>query len=259
MTDTITPAGIALRIEGLRFAYKKTDILRGVNLSADYGEFISLLGRNGAGKTTLFRCLLKFLTRYSGGIFVDGVDIKHLRAREIAKRIAYIPQTHTPVFNYDVLTVVLMGTNATMSSLSSPGEKHIAAARAALESLGISKLADCGYAEISGGERQLVLIARALVQRAKIFIMDEPTANLDYGNQITVLTKISELSKQGYLVLLSTHNPEHAIRYSARVLVLKDGVIDSDGSPQTVLTPECIEKIYGIKLASGALPTQVAS
>jgi len=244
----------ALYIKDLRFAYRKNDILKGVSLSADYGEFISLLGRNGAGKTTLFRCLLKFLTRYSGAIFVDGLDIKTMRARDIAKRIAYIPQTHTPVFNYDVLTVVLMGTNATMSSFASPKEKHIARARSALESLGIAGLAGCGYAEISGGERQLVLIARALVQRSKIFIMDEPTANLDYGNQITVLRKIRELSGQGYLVLLSTHNPEHALRYSGRVLVLKDGVIDSDGLPQTTLTPECIEKIYGLGPASDAFP-----
>ncbi|HJJ55231.1 MAG TPA: ABC transporter ATP-binding protein, partial [Methanocorpusculum sp.] len=175
-----------------------------------------------------------------------GKDIKTLTHKEIAKQIAYIPQSTYPTFNYEVLDVVLMGMTSQLALLSAPKEEHIKKAHEALESLGIDHLARSGYGEISGGERQLVLIARALVQNAKILIMDEPTANLDYGNQFRVMCRITELAQNGYIIILSTHNPDHAFLYANRVLMMYGGNIIADGVPDTVLDADLIKRVYHV-------------
>lgn len=244
-----------LKVSGLRFAYKKHEVLKGVDFSADTGECVCLLGENGAGKTTLFRCLLGLLTGYRGEIFIDGANGRQLSIRETAKKIAYIPQAHTPAFNYSVFETVLMGTNTQIGKLNAPGknERQIAAEMLAL--LNIEHLAERGYAEISGGERQLALIARALAQKSRILVMDEPTANLDYGNQFRVMRQAKQLAKKGYLIVLSTHNPEHALLYADKVLVLKDGKAAIYGAPESVLNPAVIERIYGVPVELQAMRT----
>jgi iron complex transport system ATP-binding protein len=205
-----------------------------------------VLGPNGAGKSTLFRCILRFLKNYHGRISIDDADIRSFSRREMAKRIAYIPQSSNPAFNYTVLDIALMGLTHEVNLLSSPGKEHVLRAEQAIESLGIGNLRDRGFSELSGGERQLALIARALVQRSNILIMDEPTANLDYGNQCRVMKKIAELASQGYIVILSTHNPEHAFLYVDRAIMLDDGCLIADGAPDTVLTEQLIRKVYGV-------------
>jgi len=237
-----------IQIKNLSFAYNEDAVLENVSFSATSGEFLCMLGRNGVGKSTLFRCILGLLKGYSGEILLDGRNVKDMNSREMARSIAYIPQTHTPSFNYSVLCITMMGMTACMGKCASPNIQQEKAARNALKELGILHLADRGYAEISGGERQLVLIARALVQKSKVLIFDEPTANLDYGNQIRVMRHIRALARQGYLVILSTHNPEHARDYGNRVLVLKDGRIFMIGHPEKVLNVETIEHIYGVEL-----------
>lgn len=228
--------------------YKKgPQVLKNISFTAESGEMIAVLGQNGVGKSTLFKCLLGFLTQYEGTIHLHGHDIRTLTHKQIAKQIAYIPQSTYPTFNYDVLDVVLMGMTAQLSALSSPKEEHIREAHKALENLGIGHLAEAGYGEISGGERQLVLIARALVQNAKILIMDEPTANLDYGNQLRVMGKVAELARKGYLIILSTHNPDHAFLYANRAFVLFDGTIIADGKPDEIISEELIRKVYGVE------------
>ena len=239
---------MTLEIKNLRYAYKKNLVLMGVDVSADIGQCVCLLGENGAGKTTLFRCLLGFLNGYRGEIYLDGVKTKHLSIRELAKKIAYIPQAHAPMFNYTVFETVLMGTNILRDKLRIPGRGEREVAWEMLELMNITRLAERGYAEISGGERQLALIARALAQKSRILVMDEPTANLDYGNQFRVMRQIKQLAKQGYLVVLSTHNPEHAILFADTVLVLKDGRAMMHGEPEEVLNPEMIEKVYGVSV-----------
>ena len=237
---------MGLEISGLEFAYKKEKVLRGVSFSADYGELVCLLGGNGAGKTTLFRNILGFLRSYRGTIRIDGQDSKTLSPRSLARKIAYIPQSHVQTFNYSVLLTVMMGLNPAINSIRGPLPAQEVLARQALVTLGIEGLADRGFAEISGGERQLTLIARALVQNSRLLIMDEPTANLDYGNQIRVMKKIQEIAKSGYLVIESTHNPEHAFFFADRVIVLKDGRIYVDGKPSEALDAACLENIYHI-------------
>ena len=241
---------MSLDVSDLSFSYTKEGrlVLNGVSFSAKSGDLLAVLGPNGVGKSTLFRCILGFLTNYSGQIHLNGIDLKKLDSRSIARMVAYIPQSTYPVFNFAVLDLVLMGMTNQIRLLGEPKAEHVEKALKAMKSLGIEKLKNAGYAEISGGERQLALIARALVQDAKILIMDEPTANLDYGNQIRVMRKIRKLADAGYLIILSTHNPEHAFLYANRVLVIKDGRVIADGKPDTDLTAGLIGTVYGVKV-----------
>lgn len=237
-----------LEVQGLRYAYKKNQVLKGVSFRAEAGECICVLGRNGAGKTTLFRCLLGFIKGYEGDINIDGLNAKQLLPREAAKKIAYIPQTHAPAFNYSVLETVLMGTSALIDKYRIPRRAEYEIAYQSMEQMHIAHLADRGCAELSGGERQLVLIARALAQKSKILVMDEPTANLDYGNQFHVMQQARELSENGYLVILSTHNPEHALLYADKALVLKDGGVAAYDDPELIVNPLMIKNIYGVSV-----------
>ncbi|MBQ9931975.1 MAG: ABC transporter ATP-binding protein, partial [Firmicutes bacterium] len=168
-----------MKIQDLCFSYGDHEVLKGIDFTAEYGEFLSVLGPNGVGKSTLFRCMLGLLSPQKGGAFIDGKPIAGMAAAQLARHIAYIPQSHNPVFNFKIFDVVLMGTTAQTGKFSAPGKKQVHQVEEALKKLGIFHLRDRGYANISGGERQLVLIARAIAQQAKILVMDEPSANLD--------------------------------------------------------------------------------
>ncbi|MDR2360786.1 MAG: ABC transporter ATP-binding protein [Oscillospiraceae bacterium] len=236
-------------VDNLTFSYGKRNVLNGLTFAAREGELLGLLGPNGAGKTTLFNCILGFRNKeFRGEVLICGESVRKTPARELATRIAYVPQSHSSVFNYSVLDMTLMGASAGMSDLRSPGAKELESAHRALETIGIKALAQRGFMNISGGERQLVMIARALAQNAKILIMDEPTANLDFGNQIRVMTQIRELAERGYTIIISTHNPEHAAGYCDRVMALNHGIIAADGKPSAVLTEELICSLYNITL-----------
>ncbi len=229
-----------------RYSKKTPEILHGISFAAKKGDMIAVLGPNGVGKSTMFKCLLGFFKSYGGSIMLGSKNINTLSRKEIAKRIAYIPQSAYPTFNYEVLDVVLMGVTSQLSLLAAPKQEHIEKAYDALKNLGIEHLAQAGYGKISGGERQLALIARALVQNAKILIMDEPTANLDYGNQFRVLCRVTELARNGYIILISTHNPDHAFLYANRVIMMYDGSVIADGSPNTVLDAALIKRVYNV-------------
>jgi len=220
-----------------------------VSFSAKPGELLTVVGQNGAGKSTLFYCMLGLKRADSGDIFVGDRNIQEFRPIDLAKEIAYVPQSHAPTFNYTVFDMVLMGTTSQISQFSSPKAKQTEAVEAALERVGIADLAERGYLRISGGERQLVLIARALAQNARTLIMDEPTANLDYGNQLRVLSCVKSLAKSGYTIILSSHNPEHAFLFADRVLALKDGAVRAAGAPADVLSAELLYSLYGVPVS----------
>ena len=235
-----------ISIEHLSFSYGSKQILKDVNFQAEQGKLVALIGPNGAGKSTLFKCILKFLRGYEGRVLLDGCDMKDMSRAEIAKKIAYIPQTTVPVFNYEVLDIVLMGMTGGFRLLETPKEKHVKRAQQVLEELVIGHLAHRGFGRISGGERQLVLLARAMVQDAKILIMDEPTANLDYGNQLRVMERIQGLAKAGYTVILSTHNPEHALLFADISFVLQNGEVQAAGASDEVLTESLMRQLYDV-------------
>ena len=166
--------------------------------------------------------------------------------REMSRRIAYIPQINRPTFGYTVLDTVLMGTTRQVSMFSQPGREQIAAARKALERVGAAHLTERDFSFLSGGEQQLVLVARAIAQQAEILIMDEPTSALDFGNQLRILQLVKELAGEGYGVLLSTHNPQHALSFATRILALSDGKVAALGNADEVLTPALVKQLYHV-------------
>lgn len=240
---------MSIDVKNLYFSYDKAPVLVDVNFGTNAGEMLCVLGPNGVGKSTLFNCILGLFKPKSGQIILDEVDIKEYSARDLALKIAYVPQSHAPTFNYSVSDMVLMGTTAQVGRIQSPGAEEMKLVEAALERTGITHLKDRGYMQISGGERQLTLIARALAQQAKIVIMDEPTANLDYGNQLRILLRVKELVRSEKLtVIQSTHNPDHAFMFGDRVLALVGGRVEAIGPPEQAVTEALIQKLYGIKV-----------
>lgn len=209
---------------------------------------MSILGPNGVGKSTLFRCVLGLLSGYTGQVMVNGIDARRLSIREAAKHIAYIPQSSRPVFHYRVFDIALMGATSAVSVLRAPGREHRDRCHRALEKVGISHLADRYYHQLSGGEQQLVMIARALVQNAPILMLDEPTASLDFGNQLRVLKQVRLLAQEGYTVIQTTHNPEQSYLFSDRILALQNGRVLTEGTPEQVLTKQTIQSLYGIEV-----------
>ena len=238
-----------LCVQKLSFSYGEHRVLSDVSFSLESGEFLSVLGPNGVGKSTLFRCILGLLGGYTGAITCDGSDMRGMSRREMAQKIAYIPQINRPTFGYTVLDTVLMGTTRQLSVFAQPGKAQIGQAMAALERVGAAQLAHRDFTHLSGGEQQLVLVARAIAQQAQILVMDEPTSALDYGNQLRVLQLVRELAGEGYAVLLSTHNPQHALTFASRILALSGGAVAALGAPQEVLTRELVSRLYGVSVA----------
>lgn len=243
-----------LQVENLSFAYDKRQVLHHISFSVETGDFLSVLGPNGVGKSTLFRCILGLLPQYTGKILLDGRDLHVMPRRELARCIAYIPQIHKPTFGYTVLDTVLMGTSHQVSAFSQPGKKQVNTAIEALERVGAAHLKERDFTYLSGGEQQLVLVARAIAQQAEILVMDEPTSALDFGNQLRILKLVRELSNEGYAVLLSTHNPQHALTFASHVLAIAGGGVAALGGAQDVLTEALIHKLYNVQVEFIQMP-----
>jgi iron complex transport system ATP-binding protein len=242
-----------LDLSKLSFGYGTGTVGEDVTLSLAEGEVLALLGPNGAGKTTLFKTVLGLLPLKAGEITLDGKPLSGWSRRERARRIAYVPQAHAALFPFTVFDVVLMGRAAHLAPFAMPGAADRAAAEEALSSLGMAHLAERPYTEISGGERQMVLIARALAQSPSILVMDEPTSSLDYGNQMRLLAHIRRLSQRGLSIILSTHNPDHAFLVADRVALLHEARLIALGAPAEVLTPETMKRLYGIDVVIGSV------
>ena len=240
-------------IHDLDFSYGSHRVLKGVNVDVADGTLVNVLGPNGTGKSTLFRCILGLNKHYQGTIIVNGKDIRTLNIRERAKEMAYIPQSHKPVYDYAVIDVVLMSAGASAGMLFSPKRIHVERAYAALDRVGIAHLADRPYTQISGGEQQLVLIARALAQDASTLIMDEPTSALDYGNTVRVLSCVRQLTEEGLTIIQSTHQPDQAFLYADKTLVLHEGAVLAYGTPKETITAGLISKIYGVDVEVNSL------
>jgi ABC-type cobalamin/Fe3+-siderophores transport system ATPase subunit len=235
-----------LKVKNLRCGYAKKEIVHGVDFEIDSGEFACIIGANGCGKTTALKGVLGLLPIFEGSIEVKEQDTAKMTVRDKAKKFAYIPQLHTPPFPFKVADVVLLGRTPHLPSSASGVSKHDKlVAYEAMEQLSITHLAQRTYTKLSGGQQQLVLIARALAQEPSVLVMDEPTASLDFGNQQLVLTRMHKLSRSGMAVLMVTHDPDHALFGADKVIVMEDGLIVETGTPEKTITTEIMHRIYG--------------
>lgn len=237
---------MSLIADRLEFSWRQRRVLDGASLALNPGEVVSLLGANGAGKSTLLRLLLGLLKPAAGAVTLHGRPLGDWRQRDLARQLAYVPQVHVTPFPYTVREVALLGRLPASGLFRAPTAADHAAADAALQHLAIAHLANRSYTEISGGERQLALIARALAQGARLLVMDEPAAGLDYGHQLRLLERLAILAGEGYGILMTTHHPEHALVASHRVLLMRDGRIEADGPPDAVVTAQNIQRLYGV-------------
>jgi iron complex transport system ATP-binding protein len=240
-----------LRVQNLACGYSKTvaPILKDINLSITCGETLCLLGPNGAGKTTLFKTMLGLIKPLAGQMSINGEDTSNWHRRRFAQHIAYIPQEHMPAFPFTVKEVVLQGRTPHIGALGSIGRTDNEVAMAALASLGIEHLASRDYTMLSGGERQMVLIARALAQQPAFLVMDEPTASLDFGNQARVLKRVRNLADSKIGVIMTTHDPNQALLLGGKVACMgRDGSLVVGESAATV-TSDLLNKLYDVKVA----------
>lgn len=233
-------------VKNISFRYDDEEIFSDISFSVDKGDVLCILGPNGTGKTTLIKCLNGLHDIDSGEILINGKNIRELSFRQISKHIGYIPQSHIPSFPFKVFDVVLMGRAPYLNLTDSPREEDEKIALNALKTLGIEDLKDKEYTNLSGGERQLVFLARVLCQKPDILILDEPTSHLDFGNQIKLLEIIDNLSRTGLSIIMSSHFPDHAFLSSNKVAILKDKKFIDFGSPDSVITEENLRKAYSI-------------
>ena len=233
-------------VKNISFEYEMEEIISDISFSIDKGDVLCILGPNGTGKTTLIKCLNGLHDIKSGEILINGKNMNKLSFKQISKHIGYIPQSHIPSFPFKVFDVVLMGRAPYLNLTDSPSNEDEKIAIECLETLGISYLKDKEYTNLSGGERQLVFLARVLCQKPDILILDEPTSHLDFGNQIKFLEIIENLAKKGLAVIMSSHFPDHAFLSSNKVAILKDKNFIDFGNPEMVITEENLKEAYSI-------------
>ncbi|MCX8034343.1 MAG: ABC transporter ATP-binding protein [Thermodesulfovibrio sp.] len=240
-----------LKIKDIYFRHKgkKEDILKGISFDAQGSNITTILGPNGSGKTTLFKCISGLWKYYKGEISFDGKAIDKLSFRKRARIFSIVPQEHEPPFPYSVFDVVLMGRASYIGIFSYPSKRDYKMVEEAINTVGIENLKEKPYTKISGGERQLTLIARALAQNAPVMLLDEPTSHLDFRNQINVLKKIKEIAiNRGLIVIMTLHDPNLAGFFSDKVVVINSGTKVAEGKPDEVITESLIRKIYDVEV-----------
>lgn len=233
-------------VKNLTFSYgsEGRKVLDNASLELREGEVLCILGPNGAGKTTLLNCMAGLLKPQSGSISLCGGNLDKMNAKEIARIVGYVPQLHTPSFDYRVLDFVLMGAAPHTGMFSRPSKEDEELCMEVLKSMKLEHLAERSYVEISGGERQQLLIARSIVQRPKAILFDEPTAHLDYGNQHRVLNRVRKMADEGFSVIITTHNPDHALLLGDKAAIVDRNGKITQGSCSEILTEEKLCDVY---------------
>lgn len=240
---------MVLKVDSLSFYYGKRLVLEKIELDLAVGEILALLGPNGSGKSTLLKCINRILKPKEGVVFIDGKSHEFFNEKELARVLGYVPQEHKPPFPFKVLDFVLLGRTPHLGFFSSPGRRDYEKALEALKLVGMEDFAERPYTELSGGERQLVMIARALASEGKILLLDEPTAHLDFRNTHRVLATIKSVVKEnGLSAIITLHDPNLAQRYADKVAIICRGRIIAFGKGDEVVNEKTIREAYGIEV-----------
>ena len=234
-----------LKVNDLTFSYGKRRVLKNINFQIKKGELCALFGPNGTGKTTLFKCCLKFLTPEIGTVWINGKNIHKLKSKQMARSVAYVPQAHHCAFSFTVSQMVLMGRTPHLNRFFTPGAKDRNLADQAMQTLGISHLSDTAFNQLSGGQQQMVLIARAIAQQTGLIFLDEPAAALDFKNQINLWQTLQTIAEQGTAILACTHDPNHVSWFCHSTVILDRSGLLAKGPPGQVMTQDMMDHIYG--------------
>jgi ABC-type cobalamin/Fe3+-siderophores transport system ATPase subunit len=236
-----------LEIKDVAFSYTGAgNVFEDLSFRADGEEMLCILGPNGCGKTTLLKCIAGIFKLAGGQVLLDDRDTGTMTRGEVAKILGYIPQEHNAPFPYRVLQMVLMGRSPHIGTFSLPSKADIEIAEESLDRVGIWHLKDRRYTQLSGGEKQLVIMARVLAQQPKMLLLDEPTSHLDFRNQTLILQLVERLAHEGLPAIMTTHFPNHALTYSSKVALMSKGAMLAVGRSEDIVTRENMREIYGI-------------
>ena len=239
---------LELRNVSCGYSDKEPPVQSGINFTVETGEICCLLGPNGAGKSTLFKTILSLIRPLSGEILVDGKSTADMKPSELSKKLGYVSQFHVPPFPYKVKDVVLMGRLGNTGYFGQPSEHDYEIVEAAMEEMGILHLRDEIYTDISGGERQMVMLSRIIAQEPAFLILDEPAANLDYGNMVRMINRIRALRDHGYGIIMTTHSPDQAFMCDSKVVFLRRNAPVVTGPVETIITEKNMMDVYGVKI-----------
>ena len=238
-----------LDVKNIGFKYTGKEFLfRNLSFSLCPGEVLSIIGPNGVGKSTLLNCLTNVLNPVEGEIIISGNNVKDIKTADFAKLVGYMRQSTDIVYDYSVIDIVLMGRSPYISAVRQPSKKDYELAKNALESMGVAEYSDRSFLELSGGEKQKVLISRIVAQSPSVIVMDEPTSALDYGNQMRTLELIKKLQSDGFAIIMTTHNPDHALNIGGKVAALGKNQKLIFGNSDDILNTETLSEIYGEKI-----------
>jgi len=237
-------------VENGCFSYPRRKILENISFTVEPGSVLAVLGSNGVGKTTLLRCMMGLLPWESGRTLIDGVPLGQLSHKEVWRRISYVPQARGPLFSYSALEMVLLGRSAHLGTVEQPKARDVEIAKAAMEEVGVTHLMDKNCTQMSGGELQIVLIARALTAQPELLILDEPESNLDFKNQLIVLETISRLARERNISsIVNTHYPAHALKISDKALLLNRDEPYFYGPTAQVISEENMRRAFGVNVS----------
>lgn len=237
-----------LELNDLSCGYGGKSIIKDIRLTVESGEVFCILGENGVGKSTLFKTILKLIKPVSGRVNIDGNDVAGWSSRKMATYCAYVAQSHTPPFPYSVRDVIMTGRMGKINAFSRPGKKDEEIVDGLIDEMDLRQYENKPYTELSGGERQLVMIARALAQEPQCLVLDEPTANLDYGNKVLVLNTLQRLADRGMMVIFTTHDPEQALLLNAKTLILFRGRPPLFGKANEIITEKNLKRAYNARI-----------
>ncbi|MDR3366299.1 MAG: ABC transporter ATP-binding protein [Prevotellaceae bacterium] len=237
---------MTLELKNVTLGYPKKTVLKHVCMELHTGQTICVLGKNGSGKTTLFKSILGILPLLSGEILLNGKSVCRWSRRKFARLVAYVPQARSLPFPFTALDVALFGRTAHLSAFALPARKDRLIAEECMEKLRIDHLKNRIFTQLSGGEQQMVIVARALAQQPAFLVMDEPTSSLDFGNQIKIIRQVNELKSESLGVLMATHSPDHAYMCGADVAVVHGGELRSCGHSSRVITEKMLRDVYGV-------------